>query len=167
MATNTQDNSRLPQAQQASSQQPPPLPHSVSPPPLVQQHIQEHLRNQQSDQQRHQLPQFQQPQEQSLDDSRIKYAHPIHVTSLYQDLSGNAIANVSSLQTHGSTNMDPQNPQYAGSNSSNSTNDNSYSKGKEGGQGVLDGLLPRIETRGQSRGGGRHKQDDKSRGGKR
>ena len=47
--------------------------------------------------------------------------------------------------------MDPYNPQYQGSNSSGQSS--SSSKGKSNDPGVLDGLLPRIETRGQSRGG--------------
>ncbi|KAH7309502.1 hypothetical protein B0I35DRAFT_463500 [Stachybotrys elegans] len=66
------------------------------------------------------------------------------------------------------TEMDPHGNQYGGGSSSNSTHDSSYyTKGSKGNdQIVLDGLLPRIETRGQSR-GGRHKYDDKSKGSRR
>lgn len=68
------------------------------------------------------------------------------------------------LQANTSGAMDPNGSHHGGNRSSQSGHYGYDPKGHGGDPGVFDGLLPRIETRGQSR-SGRSKYDDKSKRG--
>ncbi|KAI9155212.1 hypothetical protein HJFPF1_07789 [Paramyrothecium foliicola] len=85
-------------------------------------------------------------------------------SSALQDLLYDTKLKLEQISGNAPTKMDPHAGHQGGHSSSSSSHHGYDIKGHGGDPGVLDGLLPRIETRGQSR-GGRSKYDDKSKRG--
>jgi hypothetical protein len=98
-------------------------------------------------------------------DSRLRQNYSEDPSSTLLDLVNGAKLKLEQSSTnHTLAKMDNHGNQQGGSRSGQSGQQGYGQKG-HGDPGVLDGLLPRIETRGQSRGSGRSKYDDKSKRG--